>query len=69
MSTPRDLHSGRHRLRDRAHAADRVPPLSALAVHLAEHVVQQHVRGTGVYGLAKLPTTASNPNAALIGAL
>ena len=34
-----------HRLRDRAHAADRVAPLAALAVDLAEHVMQQHVGG------------------------
>ncbi len=34
-----------HRLRDRAHAADRVAPRSLLAVDLAEHVVQQHVGG------------------------
>ena len=33
----------RHRLRDRAHAADRVAPHALLAVHLAEHVVQQHI--------------------------
>ena len=46
-STPRAAHSRRHRLRDRAHAADRVAPLPALAVHLAEHVMQQHVRGAG----------------------
>ena len=43
-----DLHAARlglraHRLRDRAHAADRVAPGALLAVHLAEHVVQQHV--------------------------
>ncbi len=34
----------RHRLRDRAHAAERVAPLPALAVDLAEDMVQQHVR-------------------------
>ena len=34
----------RHRLRDRAHAAERVSPLPALAVDLAEDVMQQHVR-------------------------
>ncbi len=34
----------RHRLRDRAHAAERVTPLPALAVDLAEDVMQQHVR-------------------------
>ncbi len=35
----------RHRLRDRAHAADRVTPRAFLAVDLAEHVMQQHVGG------------------------
>jgi hypothetical protein len=35
-----------HRLRDRAHPADRVAPGALLSVDLAEHVVQQHVRGT-----------------------
>ena len=35
-----------HGLGDRAHAADRVSPNTRLAVHLAEYVVQQHVRGT-----------------------
>ena len=34
----------RHRLRDRPHAAAGVSPLAALAVHLAENVMQQHVR-------------------------
>ncbi len=43
----------RHRLRDRPHAADRMTPLSALAVHFAEYMVQQDVGrprrpGTGV---------------------
>ena len=33
----------RHRLGDRTHAAERVPPLPALAVHFAEHVMEQHV--------------------------
>ena len=69
ISTPRARASRRHRLRDRAHAADGVAPRAALAVHLAEHVMQQHVRGSRAYtGSAKLPTTASKPNAALIGA-
>ena len=36
----------RHRLRDGAHAADRMSPRAFLAVDLAEHVVQQHVGGT-----------------------
>ena len=35
----------RHRLRDRAHAADGVAPGALLAVHLAEHVMQQHIGG------------------------
>ena len=44
----RDLHAmtsrgPRHRLGDRAHAADGVAPGALLAVHLAEHVVQQHI--------------------------
>ena len=34
---------GGHRLRDRAHAADGVAPDAALAVDLAEGVVQQHI--------------------------
>ena len=33
----------RHRLRDRAHAADGVAPHALLAVHLAEAMMQQHV--------------------------
>jgi len=37
----------RHRLGDRAHAATGVAPLAPLAVHLAEHVMQQDVRGAG----------------------
>ncbi len=40
----------RHRLRDRAHAADRMAPDPFLAVHLAEGVVQQHVGGAGRIG-------------------
>ena len=40
----------RHRLRDRAHAAARMSPLASLAVHLAEDVMQQHVRRTGRIG-------------------
>ena len=45
-----DLHAvrrggARHRLRDRAHAADRMAPDPFLPVHLAEGVVQQHVGG------------------------
>ena len=35
----------RHRLRDRAHAADRMAPDAALAVHLAEGVVEEHIGG------------------------
>ena len=34
---------GGHRLRDRAHAADGVAPHAAMAVHFADHVVQQHI--------------------------
>ena len=40
----------RHRLRDRAHAADGVAPDALLAVHLAEGMVQHHIgraRGVG----------------------
>ena len=40
----------RHRLRDRAHAADGVAPDAFLAVHLAKRVVQHHIgraRGIG----------------------
>ena len=33
----------RHRLRDRAHAADGVAPDALLAVHLAERMVQHHI--------------------------
>ena len=36
-----------HGLRDRAHAANGVSPHARLAVHLAEHVVQQHIGGAG----------------------
>ena len=37
------LRGARHRLRDRAHAADGVAPDALLAVHLAEGVVQHHI--------------------------
>ncbi len=43
-----------HRLRDRAHAADRVAPLAALAVDLAEHVVQQHIGGSRGVGAREI---------------
>ncbi len=36
----------RHRLRDRAHAADGVAPDALLAVHLAERMVQHHIGRT-----------------------
>ena len=47
-----DLHAmarrrPRHGLRDRAHAADGVPPEAFLAVHLAEGMVQEDVGGAG----------------------
>ena len=42
-STPRDSRRPRHRLGDGAHSADGVAPDAFLAVHLAEHVVQQHI--------------------------
>ena len=35
----------RHRLGDRAHAADRMAPDALLAVHLAEDVVEEHIGG------------------------
>jgi phosphoribosylcarboxyaminoimidazole (NCAIR) mutase len=35
-----------HRLCDRAHASESVPPGPAFAVHLAEYVVQEHIGGT-----------------------
>ena len=35
----------RHRLRDRAHAADGMTPDALLAVHLAERMVQHHIGG------------------------
>ena len=35
----------RHRLRDRAHAADGVAPVALHAVHLAEAMMQQHIGG------------------------
>ena len=35
----------RHRLRDRAHAADGVTPHAVIAVHFAERVMQQHIGG------------------------
>ena len=40
----------RHRLRDRAHAADGVAPDALLAVHLAEGVVQHHIGRAGGVG-------------------
>ncbi len=40
----------RHRLRDRAHAADGVAPHALLAVHLAEGMVQHHIGGAGRVG-------------------
>ena len=48
----RDVHAmrcgrARHRLRDRAHAPDRVPPESLFAVHLTESVMQENVGATG----------------------
>src|SRR3546814_21029583 len=40
----------RHRLRHRAHPADRMAPLARLAVHLAEHMVEQHIGAAGRVG-------------------
>ena len=37
--------SARHRLRDRAHAADGVPPHARTAIHFAERMMQQHIGG------------------------
>ena len=45
MSTPAGRAGARHRLGDRAHAADRVAPDALPAVGLAEAMVQQHVGG------------------------
>ena len=45
ISTPRRSADRRHGARDGAHAADGVSPGAALAVHLAEAMVQQHVGG------------------------
>ena len=44
----------RHRLGDRTHAAERVPPLPALAVHYAEHVMEQHVGRSGLIGTREI---------------
>ena len=46
---------GGHRLRDRPHAADGVPPDALLAVHLAECVMQEHVGGAGRIGAGVVP--------------
>ena len=43
-----------HRLRDRAHAADGVAPHTAMAVDLADHVMQQHIRRAGRVGAGKM---------------
>ena len=50
-----DLHAhradhARHRLRDRAHAAHHMAPGALLPVHLAEHMVQQHIGPAGRVG-------------------
>src|SRR5204862_5260476 len=44
----------RHRLRDRAHAAQRVAPLSALPVHFPEDVMEQYVRRSRLVGARKI---------------
>ncbi len=45
----------RHRLADCAHAAQRVSPGAALAVHFAERVVQKHVGRAGRIGAREMP--------------
>ena len=40
----------RHRLRDRAHAADGMAPCALLAVHFAKDMMQQHIGGAGRVG-------------------
>ena len=44
----------RHGLRDRAHAADGVAPDAFLAVHFAEGVMQEHVRGARRIGTGEV---------------
>src|SRR5258706_6233185 len=58
---------GAHRLRDRAHAADRVAPRALLAVHLAEDVMQEHVGGAGRIGAREVPHHAVESEARLDG--
>ena len=48
------LGRARHRLGDRAHAADSVAPHAGLAVHLAEHVMQQYVAAARRVGAGKI---------------
>ena len=48
----------RHRLGDRAHAADRVAPDALLAAGLAETVVQQDIGGSGGIGTGVGPDNA-----------
>ena len=50
ISTPWLARRARHRLGDRAHAADGVAPDALLAVHLAEGMVQHHIGGAGGVG-------------------
>ena len=50
ISAPCAARRARHRLRDRAHAADGVAPHALLAVHLAERVVQHHIGRAGGVG-------------------
>jgi hypothetical protein len=63
------LERGLHGLGDRPHAAARLAPGAALAVHLAEHVVQQHVgRAGGVRArhVAHQPLEAVDPLECLV---
>src|SRR5207248_1640550 len=48
----------RHRLRDRAHAADCVAPRAFLAVHLAEAMMQEHIRRARRVGARVIPDHA-----------
>ena len=58
MSAPLRGGGLRHRLRDRAHAADRMTPRALLAVHLAEAVMQQHIGRARRVGARVVPDDA-----------
>ena len=57
----------RHRLGDRAHAADGMAPRALPAVHLAEHVMQQHIGGAGRVGAREVPHHRIEPEHGLDG--